>query len=136
MPTTLADVMADLSPEERAEVERGAAEILVQNKTVSELRKQLKITQVDLAKALATSQANIAQIEKKKDLMVSTVTRVVEALGGSLQLVVKIPGHAPAALKIGASKGEPVIKKPAIRRRKTVWGAATAAGRREHRKRA
>lgn len=103
MPVALQDVMARLSPEDRAEVERGAAEIVTANRTLRELRKSLNVTQSELASALATSQANVAQIEGKNDLMVSTVIRVVEALGGTMQMVIQLPGRPATTLTVGRS---------------------------------
>jgi transcriptional regulator with XRE-family HTH domain len=137
MPVTLAEMMKDLSPAKRAEVERGAQEILVQHRTLADLRRALKVTQVDLADALETSQANIAQIESKKDVMVSTLTRVVEALGGSLKMVVTIPGHGETILQIGQSGGEPRLKKAVTRKeRPSLAVSRTEADRLEQRRRA
>jgi transcriptional regulator with XRE-family HTH domain len=136
MPATLSEMMEDLSAAERAEVERGAQEILLQHKTLSDLRRTLKVTQASLAEALETSQANVAQIERKKDVMVSTLTRVVEALGGRLEMVVTIPGHGAVSLQIGDVKGEPVIRKKVTRKQKAPTTVARTRGETEHRKRA
>jgi predicted transcriptional regulator len=112
MPMTLDEMMTRFSPEERAEIERGGAEIVAQNRALRELRRSLGVTQNELAEALKTSQANVARIEGKEDLMVSTVTRVVEALGGRLRIVVDMPGRPTTVLKLPVieTKGRRVPK--------------------------
>jgi predicted transcriptional regulator len=100
MPVNYKDVMAEFTPEERAEIAAGAAEIVAQNRALRELRKSLGVTQNQLADALETSQANVARIEGKGDLMVSTVARVVEALGGRLRMVVEMPGRPATVLNL------------------------------------
>jgi len=117
MPVPLEEIMARFTPEERAKIERGAQRIIAESRTLAELRKALGVTQADLAKALKTTQGNIAQIESKDDVMISTVERVVKALGGRLVLRVEIPGHPPATLRLGRSKGKRTLK--AERRRPT-----------------
>ena len=110
MPVPLEEIMARFTPEERVEIERGAQRIIAVSRTLAELRKALGVTQADLAKALKTTQGNIAQIEGKDDVMISTLERVVKALGGRLVLRVELPGHPPATLRLGRSKGKSTLK--------------------------
>src|SRR4051812_47384488 len=88
--------------EERTRIDRDASEIVAQNRSIAELRKALNLSQDDVAKALKTTQSNVAQIEHKKDVMVSTVVRMVEALGGKLELRAVLPGREPVPLRLGA----------------------------------
>jgi transcriptional regulator with XRE-family HTH domain len=120
MPVPLSKMMETLSPKEREEVQRGAQEIIAQSRSLAEVRKALRLTQDDLAKALKTTQSNVAQIERKKDVMVSTLARVVKAMGGRLQLTVALPGKPPVALQLGETKGELALKKREKRRRTTA----------------
>src|SRR3954451_16304194 len=101
MATTLDEVMMEFSADDRAEIEREAARLIVENRTLGELRRALGLTQAQIAEALETSQANVAQIESKTDVKVSTVAKVVEALGGHLHLVVVLPGQEAVTLKFG-----------------------------------
>ena len=78
-----------------AEADRLHAEYL----TIQELRKAKKLTQVQLAEALNIRQATIAQMEKRNDLLLSTLRSYVEAMGGKLSLMVEFPGGAPVALR-------------------------------------
>ena len=77
-----------------AEADRLHAEYL----TLQELRKAMKLTQVQLAEMLKIRQATIAQTEKRSDLMLSTLRSYVEAMGGKLSLTVEFPDRAPVSL--------------------------------------
>ena len=102
MAVSLADVLNELSPDDRDEVERGAQDLVIESRTLRALRKALGVTQDQLADALETTQGNVAQIESKRDVMVSTVTRIVNALGGDLHLIATFPGQAnPIRVSLG-----------------------------------
>ena len=59
------------------------------------LRQALGLTQVELAKRLEVTQGNVAQIEKRGDLLVSTLASYLHAIGGEVRIVVQFPGgHA------------------------------------------
>lgn len=54
-------------------------------KALGDLRRAREITQVELARRLAVSQATVSKFEKSNPA-VSTVQRYVEALGGRLEM--------------------------------------------------
>lgn len=78
----------------RADADRLKAEYL----TLQELRKAKKLTQVQLAEQLNIRQATVAQLEKRSDLMLSTLRKYVEAMGGTLNLTVEFPDQATVML--------------------------------------
>lgn len=78
-----------------AEADRLHAEYL----TLQELRKAKQLTQAQLAEMLNIRQATVAQMEKRSDLMLSTLRSYVEAMGGKLGLMVEFPGRAPVSLE-------------------------------------
>lgn len=87
-------------PEERrehilAEADRLQAEYV----TLQMLRKAKKLTQTQLADILNIRQATIARMEKRNDLMLSTLRSYVEAMGGKLSLTVEFPDHPPVVLQ-------------------------------------
>ena len=102
----------DALPEARrnriiAEADRLRAEYL----TLQELRKAKKLTQTQLAEALNIRQATIAQMEKRSDLMLSTLRSYVEAMGGTLSLIVEFPGRVPVSLEGLGDTEEPPRKR-------------------------
>lgn len=118
MPVTLAEIKGSFTPEEQAQIDRSAQELVANNRSLAELRRLLGITQAEVAQALKTTQGNVAQIEGKKDVMVSTLARVVQALGGGLELRVVLPGRRSVTLDMAQNAGAVKLKKP--RRSKTV----------------
>jgi transcriptional regulator with XRE-family HTH domain len=93
--------LADIGEERRAAIEIGAAEIVAEQQTLAALRRARGLTQAQVAKALETSQANVAQIERKQDTFVSTVARVIRALGAELELNARFADGSVVPLKIG-----------------------------------
>ena len=57
---------------------------------LAELRRAKRVTQVQLADALATSQGQISRIERQNDMLLSTLIAYLTALGVEARLVVKV----------------------------------------------
>jgi predicted transcriptional regulator len=55
--------------------------------SLADLRRELGITQVDLARASKVAQSQISTIENQEDHLVSTLRRTVRALGGDLEVI-------------------------------------------------
>lgn len=87
-----------LSAAQRKEVEARAAELLAEEMTLGELRKARKLTQVRMAKQLGITQDSVSRLEKRSDLLLSTLRKTVEAMGGKLSLVAEFPDRAPVVL--------------------------------------
>jgi transcriptional regulator with XRE-family HTH domain len=115
MPITLKDKMKDLSPAQRKKVEARAAELIAEEMTLRELRHARKLTQVRMAKTLGVTQDSVSRLEKRSDLLLSTLRKTVRAMGGNLSLVAEFPDRAPVVLSGIAEDGP--RPKPAIRRR-------------------
>ena len=90
-----------------AEADRLHAEYL----TLQELRKARKLTQTQLAETLNIRQATVARMEKRGDLMLSTLRGYVEAMGGTLSLTVAFPDRAPVSLEGLGDTEEPPRKR-------------------------
>ncbi|MGE8386238.1 XRE family transcriptional regulator [Pseudomonas putida] len=99
MMKTLDEVMNELSPERRARVEARGLELIREEMTLQALRRQLQITQDELAERLDIRQGNVSKVEKRSDMLISTLRSYVEALGGTLELVAHVPGRAPVTLQ-------------------------------------
>lgn len=53
------------------------------------LRNAFELTQTELARQLGVSQTSVAKIEHRSDMLLSTLTGYVAALGGRIRLVVE-----------------------------------------------
>jgi DNA-binding XRE family transcriptional regulator len=98
MPTNVDDIIAKLSPAQRKKVEARAAQLIAEEMTLRELRHARKLTQVRMAKALGITQDSVSRLEKRSDLLLSTLRKTVEAMGGNLSLVAEFPDRAPVVL--------------------------------------
>lgn len=58
-----------------------------------ELRELMKMTQKQLGDAMGVGQAHVSKVEHRSDASLSTLTRMVEAMGGRLELFVQLPGR-------------------------------------------
>lgn len=98
MARSLKDKLGTLDPARRAAIEAEADRLHAEYLTLQELRKAKKLTQVQLAETLGVQQATVAKYERQSDLLLSTLTSYVRAMGGELKLLVEFPGKAPVAL--------------------------------------
>jgi transcriptional regulator with XRE-family HTH domain len=98
MPTNVNDKIKNLSPAQRKKVEARAAQLIAEEMTLRELRHARKLTQARMAKMLGTSQDSVSRLEKRSDLLLSTLRRSIEAMGGSLSLVARFPDREPVLL--------------------------------------
>jgi DNA-binding XRE family transcriptional regulator len=58
---------------------------------LSELRRLAGITQVSLAKSIGIKQPTLSQLESQGDMQISTLRRIVKALGGDLEIIASLP---------------------------------------------
>ena len=101
MARRLDDVMAALPAERRARVEKRALEL----RTLKDLRIAAEQTQAELAAALGVGQDTISRLEKRSDLLPSTLRHGVEGMGGKLELVAQFPDRAPLVIEhLGVEK--------------------------------
>ena len=98
MTKSLKDVMSALPQDRRDKIERRGEEILDEYLSLEELRKARKLTQKELAHKLNINQENVSRIEKRSDMLLSTLQNHVRAMGGELTITVQFPNHAPVTL--------------------------------------
>ena len=96
--TSLAERMNKLPEARRKKVEERAKALIAEEMSLQDLRKARKQTQVRVAQQLGINQENVSRIEKRSDLLISTLSGYVEAMGGKLSLVVEFPDRPPIAL--------------------------------------
>jgi DNA-binding XRE family transcriptional regulator len=98
MATTVQSKLKNLSVARQTKVKRRAAELIAEEVTLAELRKALELTQVDLSKKLHVNQESISRLEKRTDLLLSTLVNYIKAMGGELTLTAKFPNRPPVSL--------------------------------------
>ena len=58
----------------------------------------MQLTQARMAEQLGITQDGVSRLEKRSDLLLSTLRKTVEAMGGSLSLIAEFPDRAPVVL--------------------------------------
>ena len=98
MATTLSDKIKSLSPERQAKIASLTQELIEEEMTLRELRKQRKLTQAEIAPLLGIKQENVSRLERRNNIHLSTLKEYIHALGGKLHLVVEFPDQEPIRL--------------------------------------
>ena len=98
MTVSLDDAMAGLDPTRRRKIEDRAEELVAGEMTLRTLREARKLTQASVARELGIGQDGVSRLEQRSDLLLSTLRKTVESMGGSLSLVAQFPGRPPVEL--------------------------------------
>ena len=96
--TTYREKFARLPLEEQRRIKARAKEILDEEMSLRALRHAREMTQSTLAEKLGINQENVSRIEKRTDLLLSTLTKYVEGMGGKLRIVAEFPDSPPITL--------------------------------------
>lgn len=99
MGRSLDDVLASLPEDRRLRVETRAQVLMDEVESLGELRRVAGKAQIDIASALNVKQPSISKIEKQTDMYLSTLRSYIEAVGGKLELVIRLPSRAPLRIE-------------------------------------
>lgn len=93
MSTTLRSIIEEFSDDDQKFIQRKAG-VLAQDMishadSLAQVRSALVKTQDEVARVLNVKQNAVAQLEKRSDLLLSTLRKYVEAMGGELAVAVK-----------------------------------------------
>lgn len=91
MGRTLSEMIDALPKERRERVDARYRELKDEVESLRELRKAAGKAQAEIAATLKIKQPSISKIEKQTDMYLSTLRSYVEAIGGELDLVVRLP---------------------------------------------
>ncbi|NCO43623.1 MAG: transcriptional regulator [Armatimonadetes bacterium CG_4_10_14_3_um_filter_66_18] len=80
-----------MPPERLARAKVRAREAMAEM-LLTEIRKEVGLTQEDLAKVMGIKQPSLSKLESQGDMQISTLHRLVAALGGELELIAHMPG--------------------------------------------
>jgi predicted transcriptional regulator len=100
---TLQDVMNSLPSERKQRVNAMAERLIHQELSLRELRQSQNLTQKDLARLLEIGQEGVSRLEKRKDILLSTLEKYVQAIGGHLKIVVEFDNQPSVDLIISES---------------------------------
>ena len=117
MGKTLKERLSKLPSGRRAKVEARAAELLADEMSLKDLRKARELTQEHMAELLGIGQEGISRLEKRSDLLISTLRNYLARMGGQLELVVRFPDRPAVLLQDLAELGAAARQRPAPNRK-------------------
>ena len=110
MTESLEAFMQDFTPEERAKVAARTQALIAEELTLRDLRQARRLTQERMAELMGVEQENVSRLERRADLLLSTLSSYVTAMGGTLRLIAEFPDRGPVAVALGdlgSGGGEP-----------------------------
>ena len=114
MSVSIRDKIAKLDSVQRKRVNDRAAEFIAEEMSLRDLRKARRLTQARVAKTLGITQDSVSRLEKRSDLLLSTLRKTVKAMGGDVRIVAEFPDRAPVVLSKLSDEDRP--RKSAHRR--------------------
>ena len=110
MGRSLNDIIAALPAEEQAAIDARYQDLKQEVEGLRELRQIAGKAQAEIASALNIKQPSVSQIERQTDMYLSTLRSYVEAVGGDLELTVKLPQRPALRIhQLGDASAPPQI---------------------------
>ena len=110
MTLSLDDKLERLDPERKARVEARTRALIEEELTLRDLRQAEHLTQERMAELMGVEQENVSRLERRADLLLSTLSSYVSAMGGRLRLVAEFPDRQPVTIALADITGQAPLK--------------------------
>ena len=90
IPRKFRELEEKMSPESRGRAKARAREVMKEMLLVT-LRQEVGLTQEELAASLGIRQPTLSRLESQGDMRISTLRRLINALGGQLEIIARLP---------------------------------------------
>lgn len=121
MGRNIEEIIAALPKQRRSRVykdsRRMAREMVSYADSLAEVRRAFSKTQTEVGAGLGLPQNAVSQLEKRKDMRLSTLARYVDALGGKLNLIIRLEDGSEVVLNGVGEEGTTPQRKAASRQR-------------------
>jgi transcriptional regulator with XRE-family HTH domain len=87
----LDQIIGSLPPGRRAKITARTQKLIAEEMALRHLRQARDLTQQSMADLLHIDQAGVSKIERRADMLLSTLRSYVKAMGGSLRLIAEFP---------------------------------------------
>lgn len=112
----LQKVLAEFPKDRQEKIRAKADKYIKEYENLAGLRKDLGITQEEIAQHQGVKQVNISNLEKRNDMLISTLRKYVSSLGAKLEIHIRLPNEDTANIKsLNVRSGK--AKQPPARRR-------------------
>jgi predicted XRE-type DNA-binding protein len=118
------EILNRFTPEQRAEIDARAARMIAEEYNLREVRESVSRSQAQIAEALGVEQAAVSRLERRTDMYISTLRKLIRAMGGELEVVAQFPGRSPVRI---VQFGGPEVR-PGRRGRKKKSAGTPAEG--------
>ena len=112
-----ASIDADPERSSRAEAYKQEMEAKIFAYQLAELRRELGINQIDLARRLGITQGGVSRLERSADPKLSTICKLTTALGGTLSIEINAGGRTVSLMHPSTSpptsQDDPIEMTPA-----------------------
>ena len=98
MTTTLKNKLKNLPKSRQKKIKKRSEKLIAEEMTLRDLRKALELTQVEMSVKLKMNQEAVSRLERRSDLLLSTLISYIEAMGGKLSLTAKFPNRPAVKL--------------------------------------
>ena len=102
MTKSLSEKLQKLPKKRQKSIQARTTQLIAEEMTLRDLRLALHKTQQDLGNALHMKQDGISRLEKRSDMLISTLSKYVAAMGGTLKLTAEFPNR-PSVILHGVS---------------------------------
>ena len=106
MAKKLDEIVKTIPLARQKKIEARAQELIAEHMTLRDVRKARELTQERLAELLKIRQDSVSRLEKRSDLLISTLRSYIAAMGGELQLIARFPDRPPVELTGIAELGD------------------------------
>jgi len=93
--TNFSEEFNKLFGERQAIIKARASQIYLEELTLKYLQEKLGLSLSELAKYLEVQQSIVPKLKQEQNLELNTLREVVNALGGTVEIIVKIPNKEP-----------------------------------------
>lgn len=87
------ELEAGMRPESLVRAKARAKEMMAEM-LLAEIRREVGLTQEEVAASLGIKQPSLSRLESQDDMQISTLRRLIAALGGELEIIARLPGGA------------------------------------------
>lgn len=94
MGISIQKVLKSLPENRQKKIKAKADSYILDYKNLASVRKDLGITQEDIAKHQGVKQVSISNLERRDDMLISTLQKYVASLGGKLEIRISFPDKA------------------------------------------
>jgi DNA-binding XRE family transcriptional regulator len=98
MTVPLEEILDRLPRAKREAIAARTKELLAEEMSLRDLRRAHELTQERVAESLGIGQEGVSRLEKRADLLLSTLRGYIESMGGRLRLVADFPDRPSVVL--------------------------------------